>query len=135
MKTSYASAIVLALSALAAGHASATDRDGRVAELAGTAYSTNADQGKTREAVLADLAQAQRTGDIVANIGGENSGLKLNQVFPQQYAAKTTVQGKTRAQVLSELAEAQRTGDVVANLGGNRGLKQNQAFEHLDSSN
>jgi hypothetical protein len=39
--------------------------------------------GKTREQVKAELAEAIRTGDIIAN--GE-TGLKLNEEFPQRYS-------------------------------------------------
>ena len=38
--------------------------------------------GKTREQVKAELAEATRTGDIIAP--GE-SGLKLNELYPQRY--------------------------------------------------
>jgi uncharacterized protein YcbK (DUF882 family) len=99
----YATAsIALAVAALVTGHAQA------------------ADFGKTREQVRAELAQAQRTGDIAANKdqGTEfesASGRKLNELFPAAYPAKAAVAGKTRAQVRAELAEAQRNGDIAAN--------------------
>ncbi len=90
MKNSYAAIIALTLSTLAAGYASA------------------ADAPKTREQVRAELIEAQRTGDIVAN---SESDKKLNELYPSRYPAKAVTQGKTRAQVLAELAEAQRTGE------------------------
>jgi hypothetical protein len=40
----------------------------------------------SREEVRADLREAVRTGDIVAN--GE-TGMKLNEVFPGRYANKS----------------------------------------------
>jgi energy-converting hydrogenase Eha subunit B len=76
--------------------------------------------GKTRAQVRAELAEAQRTGDIVA---GKDAGAdeftsgafrKLNELNPAAYPAKPAVIGKTRAQVRAELAEAQRTGNIVA---------------------
>ena len=102
MKTATAS-IALAITALLAGHAQA------------------ADVGKTREQVRAELAEAQRTGDIVAgkDMGTDEyasgAGRKLNELFPAAYPAKPVVAGKTREQVRTELAEAQRTGDIAAN--------------------
>ena len=65
----------------------------------------------TREQVRAELAEAVRTGDMLAD---GDSGLKLNEEFPQRYPAVIAVPGKTRAEVLAELAEAIRTGDIVA---------------------
>lgn len=99
----YATAsIALAVAALITGHAQA------------------ADTGKTREQVRAELAEAQRTGDIVASkdMGTDEyasgAGRKLNELNPAAYPAKPAVAGKTREQVRAELAEAQRTGDIVA---------------------
>ena len=68
----------------------------------------------TRDKVLADLAEANRNGDVVTG----DAGPKLNEVFPGRYPAKQAVQGKTREQVLAELAEAQRTGDIGTGDGG-----------------
>ncbi|MEO8121080.1 MAG: DUF4148 domain-containing protein [Rhodoferax sp.] len=75
----------------------------------------------TREQVTAELAEAVRTGDIVAD--GE-SGLKLNELYPSRYPAKLVQAGLTREQVKAELAEAVRTGDIVA--AGDNGLKLNE---------
>ena len=77
----------------------------------------------TREQVEAELAEAIRTGEIVAN--GE-TGQKLNEIYPKRYPAKPVSPGKTRAQVRAELAEAQRTGDIVGN--GHSGLKLNEMY-------
>ncbi|HEY5580195.1 MAG TPA: DUF4148 domain-containing protein [Rhodoferax sp.] len=41
--------------------------------------------GVTREQVKAELAEAVRTGDIMA---GEESGLKLNELYPNRYLTK-----------------------------------------------
>lgn len=89
------SALTLALATLAAGQAFAAD----------------APSSKTRGQVLAELVQAQRSGDIMAQ---GNSGKNLNELFPEQYPAKVVTPGYTRAQVLAELAEAQRTGDILS---------------------
>lgn len=107
MNRKYFSTLTLALAALAAGNAFAADAAGP----------------KTRDQVRAELAEAQRTGDIVAQ---GNSGKKLNELYPSQYPAKAVVQGKTRAQVLAELVEAQRSGDIVAN--GESGKKLNELY-------
>jgi hypothetical protein len=96
MNRSILSAITLAVAALAAGNAMATD----------------ASAPKTREQVKAELAEAIRTGDIVVN--GETQQ-KANEVNPGLYPAKPVVQGKTRDEVKAELAEAIRTGNFVAN--------------------
>jgi hypothetical protein len=99
----YATAsIAVAVAALVMGHAQA------------------ADIGKTREQVRAELAEAQRTGDIAASkdMGSDEfasgAGHKLNELNPAAYPAKPAVVGKTREQVRAELAEAQRTGDIIA---------------------
>jgi hypothetical protein len=90
MKNSYAAIIALTLSTLAAGYASA------------------ADAPKTREQVRAELIEAQRTGDILAQ---GNSGKKLNELYPSRYPATAVAQSSTRAEVLAELAQAKRSGE------------------------
>lgn len=87
------------------------------AALLGAAPTVNA-QGLTREQVLAELAEAQRTGDIVLH--GERS-LKANEINPHRYPAPAMVAGKTRQQVRDELAAARRAGDFF--VGGESGLK------------
>lgn len=99
---------------------------------------------KTREQVRAELAEAQRTGDIAASkdMGIDEftsgSGRKLNELNPAAYPAKPVVAGKTRAQVRAELAEAQRTGDIVASKDSGideytsgAGRKLNELFPNL----
>jgi hypothetical protein len=78
---------------------------------------------KTREQVKAELLDAIRTGDVLSN--GE-SGLKLNELYPQRYPHAPAAIGATRAQVKAELAEAIRTGDMVAS--GESGLRLNEEF-------
>ncbi len=91
MKTNFATTALILASALIAG--------------------TSAFAGVTREQVTAELASAARNGDIMAS--GE-SGLKLNELYPNRYPAKQVQSGVTREQVKAELAEAARTGDFMA---------------------
>jgi hypothetical protein len=94
MKSTRLSVVAIALSTLVAGHALAADPA----------------VGKTREQVRAELAQAQRNGDLIAN--GE-SGLRFNQLYPQQYAQPVVV-SKSRSQVQGELEEARDSGTLIA---------------------
>jgi hypothetical protein len=64
--------------------------------------------GKTREQVKAELAEAQRTGDIV---WGE-TGLKLNEIYPDRYPKKAMPPSETRAEVKAELVQAIKDGDL-----------------------
>lgn len=107
MKRSYISAIALSFAALSAGQAMAADASTPI----------------TRDEVKAELAEAVRTGDILA---AGDTGLKMNELFPSNYPAKAAGQGNTRDQVKAELAEAVRTGDILAD--GNTGLKKNELF-------
>ena len=66
--------------------------------------------GASREQVVAELAAAKRSGDILAT--GESS-LKLNEMYPSQYPAAQVLAGMTREQVKAELADAKRTGDYM----------------------
>ena len=87
------------------------------------AHGANAQSALTRDQVKAELAEAIRTGDVVAT--GE-SGLKVNELHPGRYATPTARLGKTRAEVKAELAEAIHSGDLVAT--GELGLKANEEF-------
>ena len=62
----------------------------------------------TREQVKAELAEAVRTGNMLA---GESSAT-LREIYPHNYPAQpaSTV---TRAQVKAELAEAMRSGNML----------------------
>ena len=75
--------------------------------------------GMSRGQVMAELAAAQSSGDILAN--GE-TGLKLNEVYPDRYPAKQTLAGKTREQVGAELLAAVRSGDMLADGQSNLNL-------------
>lgn len=126
MKTSYSTAIALAISTLFASQAFAAD--------IGTA-----DIGKTRAQVLAELVQARETGNIIApdplsmDYTGR-TGAKMNEVFPARYAAVAVVSSKTRADVIAEMAEAKRTGNVMAStqvaidFGSTTAAKLNEIF-------
>jgi len=118
MKNAYASSIVLALSALAAGQAFADNGQPRYDQTIGVNPPTAFASSKTVQQVRIELAEAQRTGDILANRGGGDSTAKLNQLYPGRYPAQSVAPGKTFEQVRLELAEAQRTGDILANRGG-----------------
>jgi hypothetical protein len=155
----YATAsIALAVAALLTGHAQAADTGKTRKDMGTDEYASGAGRklnelnpsaypakpavaGKTREQVRAELAEAQRTGDIVASKDAGNDeyasgvGRKLNELNPAAYPAKPAVAGKTREQVRAELAEAQRTGDIVASkdLGADEyasgaGRKLNELF-------
>ena len=73
MKRSYLSAIAIAFAALSAGQAMAADASTPI----------------TRDQVKAELAEAVRTGDILA---AGDTGLKMNELFPGSYPAKSAVQ-------------------------------------------
>ena len=123
MKTSYSTAIALAISAL----------------IAGQAFAADADTGKTRAQVQAELVQARASGNITApdqlsiDYTGR-TGAKMNEVFPGRYAAVAPVSTKTRADVMAEMAEAKRTGNVMAStqvaidFGSTTAAKLNEIF-------
>ena len=79
--------------------------------------------GISRDQVMAELAAARSTGDVLAN--GE-TGLKLNEMYPDRYPAKQELAGKTRDQVGAELLAAVRSGDMSANAQS--GLKLNEVY-------
>jgi hypothetical protein len=123
MKTSFAATIAFALATLSAGHAMA----------AGPTVAL------TRDQVRAELVEARRTGDVVADdelayAFGATPGVKLNELFPNNYPAKAAVAGKTRDQVRAELVAAKRSGDVVADselayaFGATPGVKLKDLF-------
>jgi hypothetical protein len=109
MNRTLLSALTLAVAALSAGQALADEP-----------------VGLTRAQVMAELAAARASGDLVGN--GE-TGQKLNELFPGRYAKTVTEPGKTRDEVVSELAQARRNGDLLAN--GETGLKLNEQFPAL----
>ena len=82
--------------------------------------------GKTRAQVNAELTEAIRAGDIYAD---SEPTVKLNELFPDRYPAKSAVADKTRERVKAELAQAVRTGDIYA--GGEPSWKLNELFPGL----
>ncbi|HYE40244.1 MAG TPA: DUF4148 domain-containing protein [Ramlibacter sp.] len=84
-------------------------------------FAVSVRSGKTRAAVLAELKEAQRTGDILA-AGEGGTRYDLN---PGAYPARMQVAGKTREQVREETLQALRDGDVPS---GELGLTQREAF-------
>jgi Domain of unknown function (DUF4148) len=90
-----------------------------IAVLLLTAFSAvDAQEGKTRDQVRAELAAAQRDGDLLAP---GDSGLTLRELNPSRYPARQAASVKNRAQVVAELQEARRNGDIVV---GDTGLTQ-----------
>ena len=101
MKTNFAAtALILASAAIMASPSFASD---------------------TREQVRAELTRATRYGEIVSS--GE-LGLKLNEINPSLYPAKSVQANVTREQVKTELAQAIRSGDIIAS--GELGMKRNE---------
>jgi len=89
----------------------------------GPAMAASKDVPVTREQIKAELAEATRTGNLIS---GE-SGLKLNEQFPQNYPGQHNAPDKTREQVKAELAEAIRTGNISVDESGQ---KLNEQFPH-----
>lgn len=90
------STLAIALSALLAGPAMATDNS-----------------TITRDQVKAELAQAVRTGNVIT----EQSGRFMKDIFPSRYPAQVQP-SETRAQVKAELNEAIRTGNMSFDQSG-----------------
>ena len=110
------SLIAVALSTFVAGHAMAADPV----------------VSKTRAEVRAELIEAQRTGNILAN--GE-TGMLLKDLYPSQYPSQATVQAKSRDDVRAELIEAQRTGNILANGDSGMLLKDLYPSQYPTQSN
>jgi len=94
--------------------------------LAALGAAVHADGTMTRAQVKAELAEAMRSGNMLAP--GE-SGLTLRELNPQRYPAPVVAVSKTRAQVKTELADAIRTGDILAN--DESGLRVNEEHPQL----
>lgn len=107
MTRTHASAIAFAFATLFAGQAMAADTGSPI----------------TRAQVSVELAEAIRTGNVIA---GESS-TKLNEEFPHNYPAQRVSSTMTRAQVQAERAEAIRTGNIMV---GESGAKLNEVFPH-----
>jgi hypothetical protein len=101
--------VAMALSTLATGQALAADPGA----------------AKSRAEVKAELADAIRSGNMIAS--GE-SGATFRELFPHRYAQPVVTAGKTRAEVKAELAEAIRNGDMVAS--GESGATFRELYPH-----
>ncbi len=129
MKNAYATSIVLAIAALAAGQAMAAGTAGgdivdtetglKFSQMFPGRYEAATTQAKTRNEVRAEVVAARGVsngGDVVDT----ETGLKFSQIFPGRYEAATT-QAKTRAEVRAELAAARsnsKRGDIVDSITG-----------------
>lgn len=84
-----------------------------LAVAAGPVFSQDAATAKTREQVRAELLEAQRTGDVMAD--GE-SGMKLNELYPRNFqsSVNANAQSRARTEVRAELLEAQRRGELMS---------------------
>ena len=102
LNTPFASAIALAVATLGTGSVLAQDSSAP----------------KTRDQVKAELVQAQRSGDVIA----DDLGQKLNEVNPRRYPAQAAAQGRSRAEVKAELLEAQRRGGVIVTTESGQNL-------------
>lgn len=105
MTHTQSSAIAIAFAALLAGPAIA------------------ADAPVTRDQVKAELAEAVSSGNFIV----DESGTRMNELFPHNYPAQQYVASKTREQVNAELAEAVRTGNVTYSESG---VRLNEALPH-----
>ena len=76
-----------------------------------------------RADVVAQYGDAVRTGDVLAP---GDSGMKLNELYPDRYPKVISATPLTRDQVVAELQAAIRSGEVVA--PGESGMKMNELF-------
>jgi lambda repressor-like predicted transcriptional regulator len=122
------STLTLALAALASGHAMAQstthiDALAQVQQAHPSSFAAKTTSQLSRAAVQADLREARRSGEVVAN--GE-AGIPQNEMFPGQYPTQVAERSMSREEVRADLREAMRTGEVVAN--GETGMKLNEVF-------
>lgn len=90
--------------------------------LAGPTMANAATTTLSRAQVQTELADAVRTGNVLA----DENGSKLNDIFPHNYAS-TTGNTLTRAQVQAELAAAQQSGTIT---NGESAQRMNELFPH-----
>lgn len=84
----------------------------------GAAHAQSSRTGLTRDQVRAELAEAQRQGDLLAT---GDLGRTLREISPDRYPAPQAAAGLTRAQVVAQLEEARRNGELLV---GDSGLTQ-----------
>ena len=78
-------------------------------------------QAKTRAEVKAELAAAQRDGNVIAD---NESGRTAREINPTAYAAAPKGQALTREEVRAELRAAQESGNVIADNESGRTLRE-----------
>jgi hypothetical protein len=84
----------------------------------GAAHAQSGQTGLTRDQVRAELAEAQRRGEL-PTIG--DLGRTPREISPDRYPARQAGAVLTRAEVVAELAQAHRNGDLPI---GDTGLTQ-----------
>ncbi|PKO76418.1 MAG: hypothetical protein CVU21_13215 [Betaproteobacteria bacterium HGW-Betaproteobacteria-15] len=99
------SAVAIAISTLGAGQVLAADPAAP----------------KTRAEVKTELAEAIRSGNMIAD---SESGATFKQLYPHRYAQQPATTGKTRAEVKAELVEAIRSGNMIADRESGATFKQ-----------
>ena len=122
------STLTLALAALASGNVMAqnvapVDAMAQLQQAHPSSFAAKTTNQLSREAVQADLREARRTGEVVANA---EAGIPANEMHPGQYPTQVAEQTMSREEVRADLREALRTGDTVAN--GETGMKLNEVF-------
>ena len=122
------SILTLTLAALAGGNAMAqnagpVDAYAKAQQANSGSFAAKLSTQLSRDAVQAELRDAQRSGEIVANA---EAGIPVNEVFPGRYPAQVAEHTMSRDEVRADLREAVRTGDIVAN--GETGMKLNEVF-------
>ncbi len=122
------SIITLTLAALAGGNAMAqnagpVDAYAKAQQANSGSFAAKLSTQLSRDAVQAELRDAQRSGEIVANA---EAGIPVNEVFSGRYPAQVAEHNMSRDEVRADLREAVRTGDIVAN--GETDMKLNEVF-------
>jgi hypothetical protein len=110
MKRQVIAAIVASLFALPALADAGSQKTQQVNEWEYPALA--ATPARSRAEVLAELVQAELSGDVIANA---ETGEKAYQLYPSDYPSHVATAGKSRADVLAELAQARRGGDIIVN--------------------
>jgi Domain of unknown function (DUF4148) len=113
MKRNIILAAAMSIAAIA-GHAESPDPSGQFA-------APVLKSSKSRSEVLAELKEAQRTGDILAP---GDLGVTLYELNPGAYPVRPVVASKSRDQVRAETLQAIRDGDIV--VGGELGLTERE---------
>jgi hypothetical protein len=124
MKTQFTAIALILASSLIAGTSFAGDSHAQVKPVRAQTVSRGGIVANDQAG--SEFAQARRTGDIVANW---QTGLKLNELYPNRYPAKQMQAGLTREQVKTELAQAIRTGDNF--IGGEIDGKCNELHRSM----